>query len=159
MGMMDTDATVYVIDDDSSSREFVITLVENKGLQARGFASAREFLEEYDSALKGCVVVDVQMAEMTGLELLEVLKARKSPLAAVMITGYADVPMAVKAMQAGAVTFLEKPCPEEELWKGIQQALEVGQTQHAVRKYREEIDSRLASLSEEELSVMRRLIE
>lgn len=156
---MDTDAVVYVIDDDISSRELVIGLVQSKGLKARGYGSATDFLQAYDAKLQGCVVVDVQMPEMNGLELLEELKRRKSPLAAVMITGFADVPMAVRAMQAGAVTFLEKPCAEEALWQGIEQALEVGQTQYAARKQREEIEARLATLSGEELSVLRRLID
>jgi two-component system, LuxR family, response regulator FixJ len=156
---MYADAVVYVIDEDSASRELVIGLVQSKGLTALAFTSALDFLKQYDPTQKGCVVVDVQMAEMTGLELLEELKARKSSLAAVIITDKADVPMAVRAMQAGAVTFLEKPCPEEALWKGIEQALEVAEAQYAVRKHREDAEARLATLSEEELAVLRRLIE
>jgi two-component system, LuxR family, response regulator FixJ len=157
--MMDKDAVVYVIDDDTSSRDFVIGLVQSKGLKARGYGSASDFLQEYDAQLQGCVVVDAQMPEMNGLELLEELKRRKSPLAAVMFTGFADVPLAVRAMQAGAVTILEKPCGAEALWEAIEQALEVGKTQFSARKHREAIEARLATLSGEELTVLRRLID
>ena len=75
-----------------------------------------------------------------------------------MITGYADVPMAVRAMQEGAVTFLEKPCHEQELWQAITQALEIESSQHAQRKQRAETQSRLATLTEDELEVFRRLL-
>jgi len=156
---MEALATVFVIDDDAAARESVMALVSLRGLQAAGFSSAEEFLAQYNPLQKGCIVVDVRIPGMSGLELLEVLHRRKCMLPVVMITGYGDVPMAVRAMQAGAVTFLEKPCQEHELWQGINQALEIEQTQHAVRKQRAEIESRLTTLSEEELSVLRRLLE
>ena len=156
---MEAPATVFVIDDDAAARESVMALVNLRGLQAAGFRSAEEFLAQYDPLQKGCIVVDVRIPGMSGLELLEELRQRKSLLPVVMITGYGDVPMAVRAMQAGAVTFLEKPCQEQELWQGITQALEIEQTQHAVRKQRAEIEGRLRALTEEELSVLRRLLE
>jgi FixJ family two-component response regulator len=156
---MNADATVFVVDDDPAARESVVALVALKGLNARGFGSAEEFLSQYDPSQKGCVVVDVRMAGMSGLELLENLKARKSSLPVIVITGYADVPLAVRAMQAGAVTFLEKPCQEMEIWQAIVQALEIEQSQHVLRKQRAEIESRLASLTEDELVVFRRLLE
>src|SRR5438874_1580697 len=109
----------------------VVALVTLKGLAAKGFSSAEEFLAQYDPTHKGCLVVDVRMAGMSGLDLLKQLNARNSSLPVVVITGYADVPLAVRAMQAGATTFLEKPCQEQELWQAIQQALEIEQVQHA----------------------------
>src|SRR5262245_29002356 len=107
---MNSDATVFVVDDDGSARESVLALVIQKGLVAKGFASAEDFLAQYDPTHKGCLVVDVRMAGMSGLDLLRQLNARKSSLPVVVITGFADVPLAVRAMQAGATTFLEKPC-------------------------------------------------
>ena len=135
-----------------------MALVGLRGLKAVGFSSAEEFLAQYDPQQKGCIVVDVRIPGMSGLELLEELRRRKSTLPVVIITGYGDVPMAVRAMQAGAVTFLEKPCQEQELWQGIKQALEIEQTQHALRTQRVEIESRLETLTEDEVSVLRRLL-
>jgi len=155
---MDIDSTVFVVDDDAGARESVVALVGLKGLPAQGFSSAEEFLAQYDPARKGCVVIDVRMAGMSGLDLLQRLKARKSFLPVIVITGYADVPMAVRAMQEGAVTFLEKPCQEQELWQAITQALEIEQHQHAQRKQRAEMEARLATLTEDELEVFRRLL-
>jgi FixJ family two-component response regulator len=155
---MDSDSTVFVVDDDAGARESVVALVGQKGLRAEGFSSAEEFLAQYDPTRKGCLVADVRMAGMSGLELLERLKSRQSALPVVVITGYADVPMAVKAMQAGAVTFLEKPCQEQELWQAIKQCLDLEQLQHAQRKQRAELEARLATLTEDELEVLRRLL-
>ena len=150
---------IYVVDDDAAARQSVVALVSFKGLAARGFASAEEFLSQFDPRQKGVLVTDVRMAGMSGLELQQALNERQASLPVVLITGYGDVPMAVRAMQAGAVTFLEKPCHEQELWRGIMLALEREQTQHASRKLKAEIESRLESLSPDEREVFRRLLE
>src|SRR5688500_18749916 len=155
---MDGHVTVYVVDDDQAARESVIALVELQGLRAKGLSSADEFLHEFDPSVKGCLVVDVRMAGTSGLELLEQLANRGSTLPVVVITGYADVPMAVRAMQMGAVTFLEKPCQEQELWNGIRQALEIENQQHLQRAQRAEIEARLANLTVEELAVLRKML-
>jgi FixJ family two-component response regulator len=156
---MAENATVFVIDDDAAARESVIALVSLKGLQAKGFASAEDFLAQYDPSVGGCLVADVRMTGMSGLDLIEELRNRNSNLPVVVITGYADVPMAVRAMQVGALTFMEKPCQEQELWEGIKQALDLEQVQHARRKQRAEVDERLASLTEDEVIVFRKLLE
>jgi FixJ family two-component response regulator len=156
---MSSNATIYVVDDDAAARESVIALISLKGLAARGFASAEEFLGQFDPAQPGCLVVDVRMSGMSGLQLLQHLQQRKISFPAIVITGYADVPMAVKAMQAGAMTFLEKPCQEQELWTAIQQALDLEAAQVAQRKQKSEIESRLASLTEDEVAVLRKLLE
>ena len=116
---------------ETKARQGIVSLVKAKGLRAAGFSSANEFLAEYDPAKKGCIVIDVRLGDMSGLELLQKLKARKNSLPVVMMTGDADVPLAVRAMQEGAVSFLEKPCQDDELWQAISQALEIEQTQHA----------------------------
>jgi two-component system response regulator FixJ len=156
---MEPESTVFVVDDDAAARESVLAVVAANGLKGRGFASAEEFLAAYDPAVKGCVVADVRMMGMSGLELLKQLKARNSSLPVIMITGYADVTLAVEAMRAGAVSFLEKPCSEESLWQEITQALESEQSQHTIRKQRSDVEARLASLAEDELAVLRRLLE
>jgi two-component system, LuxR family, response regulator FixJ len=155
---MNNDCTVFVVDDDAAARESVVALVGLKGLQARGFSSAEDFLAQYDPTQTGCVVADVRMSGMSGLELLQRLKSHGSALPVVLITGYADVPMAVRAMQEGAVTFLEKPCGEQELWQAITQALEIEHSLHAQRIQRAETEARLATLTEDEREVFRRLL-
>ena len=155
---MDNDSTVFVVDDDPGARESVVALVGLKGLKAEGYASAEDFLANYDPSRTGCIVVDVKMSGMSGLELLRKLNERKSHLPVVVITGYADVPMAVKAMQEGAFTFLEKPCQEQELWNAIQQALEIERAQQSQRRERAETEARLSTLTVDELEVFRRLL-
>jgi FixJ family two-component response regulator len=156
---MNPNATIYVVDDDTAARESVMALVSLKGLPAQGFSSAEEFLAQFDPSKAGCLVVDVRMSGMSGLQLLQVLQTRNVSFPVIVITGYADVPMAVKAMQAGAMTFLEKPCQEQELWNAIQQALDLEKAQQAQRKQRTEIESRLATLTEDEVAVLRKLLE
>jgi len=155
---MDGDSTIFVVDDDDAARESVVALVGSKGLRAKGFASAEAFLSAFDPAEKGCLVVDVRMQGMTGLQLVEHLAARDSKLPVVVITGYADVPMAVRAMQIGAVTFLEKPCHEQELWQAIERALEIEQRQQLERSQQAEVAARIDSLTEEETAVFRMLL-
>jgi FixJ family two-component response regulator len=156
---MDGDATVFVVDDDEAARESVIALVSLKGLQAKGFASAEAFLNAFEPDRKGCLVADVRMQGMTGLQLIEQLAGRQSKLPVVVITGYADVPMAVRAMQMGAVTFLEKPCQEQELWQAIQQALQIEQRRQGERSHQSDVAARIASLSDEEAAVFRMLLD
>ncbi len=156
--VMDNDITVFVVDDETKARQGIVDLVKAKGLCAAGFASATDFLAEYDPAKKGCIVIDVRLGEMSGLELLQKLKASKNALPVVMIAGDADVPLAVRAMQEGAVSFLEKPCQEHEVWEAISQALEIENTQHLQRKQRAETHARLETMSDDELEVFRRLL-
>jgi two-component system response regulator FixJ len=156
---MTDSSMVYVVDDDAAARESVVALVTLKGLKAKGYASAEDFLAHADPEVSGCVVADVRMTGMSGLDLLGELRTRNSNLPVVVITGYADVPMAVRAMQMGAVTFLEKPCQEQELWQGIKQALDLEQAQNPQRRQRTEVEERLNSLTDDESIVFRKLLE
>jgi FixJ family two-component response regulator len=156
---MDSSATVFVVDDDAAARESVLALVSQKGVRAKGFASAEEFLAQFSPQLTGCLVVDVRMTGMSGLQMLQQLHARQSTLPAIVITGYADVPMAVKAMQSGALTFLEKPCQDQELWQAIQKALDKETSLQSLRRQKGEIESRLATLTPDEVAVLRKLLE
>lgn len=156
---MDANATVFVVDDDAAARESVMAVISAKGVPTKGFASAEEFLAHYQAKLTGCLVVDVRMTGMSGLQLLQQLASSGSTLPAVVITGYADVPMAVKAMQAGAMTFLEKPCQDQELWQAIQQALDREASQQALKRQTSDIQERLTTLTEDEVAVLRKLLE
>jgi two-component system, LuxR family, response regulator FixJ len=154
---MDNNTTIFVVDDDAAARDSALALAHSKGLQAKGFDSINAFLAEYSPTMKGCVIVDVRMAGMAGLELLEQLKAPDRSLP-VIVTTNDGVALAVKAMQAGAATFLEKPCSEKQLWAAIQQAVDLEQTKHARRLQLLETQERLASLTDEEMEVFRRLL-
>ncbi len=152
------DLAVFVVDDDPGARSSVAALIQSHGMKVRPFASAKEFLAAYNPAQTGCLVVDVRMAGMTGLELQEELRSRGSTLPVIVITGYADVPMAVRAMRAGAVTFLQKPCADNELWASIETALRWSQRSHQLRAQRNEILARRATLTPPEVQVLEKLM-
>src|SRR5947209_12696093 len=107
---MENDPTVFVVVDDPAARGSVAALVASHGLKVESFGSAEEFLAARDPARGGCLIADVRMTGMSGLELQEQLTARGDRLPVIIITGFADIPMAVRAMQAAAITFLDKPC-------------------------------------------------
>src|SRR5688572_11873333 len=155
---MDKDLTVFVVDDDAQARASVVKMVAQRGLQAEAFSSVDDFLASYDVTRKGCIVLDIGISGMSGLELLRKLKSSKSSLPVVVTAQDGDVPLAVRAMQEGAVTFLEKPYSDDDLWQAITQAQEIEQTQHAQRKQRAEIEARLATLTDDESDVLRRLL-
>jgi FixJ family two-component response regulator len=156
--MTPTESTVYVIDDDPAARESVAALVKSKGLRARTFASAEDFLAALDGIMRGCLVVDFRMTGMSGLDLQQRLNRDKVPLPIIIITGHGTVPMAVQAMRAGALTFLEKPCSDQELWNHIRAALELEGRAHEQKVKRDEIASRMATLTPDERTVMDRLV-
>ncbi len=158
--MIDPDAVVYIVDDDPAARASVAALVQSNNVRTREFASAEEFLESSPSSDdKGCLVLDVRMTGMTGIELQEELGRRKIELPIIVITGFADVPMAVKAMRAGAVNFMTKPCKTDELWETIKQALERQHADRSTREQREAIEARMATLTEDETAVLARVMD
>ncbi len=118
-----TEPVVHVIDDDEAVRASLAFLLDTGGLAAKTYDSARAFLNSLDGTQTGVVVTDVRMPEMTGLELARRLTSLKISLPIIMITGHADVPLAVEAMKTGVVDFLEKPFDEERLLAAIRSAL------------------------------------
>ena len=153
-------STVYVVDDDASVRDSVLALVKAKGLIGKGFSSAEEFLSFKSFQQPACVVMDIRMpGSLSGLDLQQHMAETGHPLPVVMVTGYADVAMAVRAMQNGAVTFLQKPCSDQELWQGIQLALEKGTSNYALNKQKGEIDVRLATLTDDEQEVLTKILD
>ena len=117
------DPVIYVVDDDQGSRESVKALVRSMGLQAEVCSSAEEFLSIFDPDRPGCLVTDVRMLGMSGLELQEKLAADGVAFPIIMITAHAETPLTVKAIKQGAVTVLEKPCRDYELYDSIRDAL------------------------------------
>lgn len=156
---MSENSTIHVIDDDSAVRESLLALIQMRGLTAKGYSSAEAFLAGLKTAETGCVVCDVRMPGMTGLQLLQKMNEAKSTLPVIIITAFADVPTAVRAMQAGAVTFLEKPCDDDALIAAVQQALNLEQAQAALRRQQTDVQSKLDTLTPDEHAVMRKMLE
>lgn len=152
-------STVHIIDDDSAVRESLVALVQMQGMQAKGYPSADAFLAALQPAATGCIVCDVRMPGLTGLQLLDKLAELKSTLPVIIITAYADVPTAVRAMKAGAVTFLEKPANDSDLIAAIQQALNLEQAQAALRRQKSDVETKLTTLTADEIAVMRKMLE
>ena len=122
---MANEPTVFVVDDDELARTSVCMLVRSMGVRSHSFSSAEEFLDYYVPGWPGCLVTDVRMLGMSGLELQRALTARGVTLPVVVLTAYATTPLTVRAMQQGAVTLVEKPYQQDELWNAIQEALEI----------------------------------
>jgi FixJ family two-component response regulator len=115
--------TVFVVDDDAAVRDSILELVESVGLEGEGYASAQAFLDAFRAERRGCVVTDVRMAEMSGLVLQQRLIALGATLPVIVLTGHGDVPMAVQALKAGAVDFIQKPYRDQALLDSINEAL------------------------------------
>jgi len=149
--------TVHVVDDDEAVRDSLAFLLESSGLQARTYESALAFLAEADPA-PGCIVTDVRMPQMSGLELAQRLKAEGSRHPVIVITGHADVPLAVQAMKAGVSDFIEKPFDDEVLLSAIQEALSRGALEGRREAERAAAAEKLATLSGREREVLDGLV-
>lgn len=123
--MSESEQTVFVVDDDDAFRDSLEVLFDSIGIRAEGFASADSFLERYEPHLTGCLVLDIRMPGMSGLDLQAELNRRESRLPILFITGHGDVPMAVRAMKAGAADFLSKPFSHQDLLDRVQTALRI----------------------------------
>src|SRR5450432_3231537 len=115
-------ATVFVVDDDPEVRKSLALLVRSVDLNVETFATAREFLDHYDGGRPGCLVLDVRMPGMSGLELQKQLAARSASLSIILITGHGEIPMAIEAMRAGALDFIQKPYSRHAILDRIYQA-------------------------------------
>jgi two-component system response regulator FixJ len=145
---------VFIVDDDEAVRSSLRLLLKSVGLVPVALGSAREFLDKHDPAQPGCLVLDVRMPEMSGLELQEQLNLRGAVVPVIFITGHGDVPMAVEAIQAGAFDFLQKPFRDQDLIDRIQRALEKDRANRAVLNERSLIRQRLESLTPREREVL-----
>lgn len=130
-------ATVYLVDDDRSMREAISSLVRSVGLNVETFSSAREFLDHVRSEACACLVLDVRMPRMSGLDLQHVLREKGVDIPIIFITGHGDIPMAVRAIKSGALEFLPKPFRDDELLEAISRALNIDQE---VREHKAELD-------------------
>jgi FixJ family two-component response regulator len=150
----DNDAIVFVVDDDPSIREAIKSLISLVGLRVETFGSAQEFLRTERPDLPGCVVLDVEMPGLSGLDLQRELAANGIELPIIFITGYGDIPMSVRAMKAGATEFLTKPFRDQDLLDAIQQALERDRATRRHSKEIAELRQRFDALTSREREVM-----
>ncbi len=156
---MRSDPTVFVVDDDQAIRSSLKWLIESVGLKVEVYATADEFMHDYYPGRAGCLLLDVRMPGMSGLELQEHLVQRQIHIPVIIITGHGDVPMAVRAMKAEAVDFIEKPFNDELLLESIRKALIVDEKQRGLQSQRADIASRLAHLTPREHEVMEMVTE
>ena len=153
------EAAVFIVDDDDAVRESLAFLMKSVGLRAESFASAQAFLDVYNPNRAGCLVLDIRMPGMSGLELQEKLKQMGSILPVIFITGHGDVPMAVKAIKAGAADFVQKPFRDQELIDRIREVLEEDAQTRADKLQRNEILRRMGTLTEREREVMEQVVD
>ncbi len=151
---MSSEPTVFVVDDDSEVRETLKWLVESVGLKIETFASAQDFLNAYDPDRPGCLVTDVRMPGMSGIELQAKLMAEEVTLPIIVVSGYADVPTAVRSMKGGAIDFVEKPFNEQMLLERIQLSILEDARLRQKRAQGERARARLRSLTPRERQVM-----
>jgi len=156
--VMNDRPTVYIVDDDPSVCDSLSWLLESENLATRTFASAEEFLGAYRREWNGCITLDVRMPGMSGLELQECLKQQSNSLPVIIITAHADVPMAIRAMKAGAFDFIEKPFLDEQLINCIRRAIETGNRFRHEQDQRLEIEQRYETLTLRERQVMQMVV-
>ena len=149
----DADAMVFVIDDDESIRESLKSLIRSVGLSVRTFASADEFLNSERPDVPACLILDVRMPGLSGLDLQRDLSETNIHLPIIFITGHGDIPMSVRAMKAGAVEFLTKPFRDQDLLDAIQQALERDRRARSEQADTAELRNRYQSLTPRETEV------
>ena len=145
---------VFIVDDDAAVRDSVQELVESIGLRAEGYASAFAFLDSFQPRHSGCLVLDVRMAAMSGLALQERLNELGFKIPVIMLTGHGDVPMAVQAMKAGAVDFIQKPYRDQALLDSINAALVLDADARHSSNAAESLEHQLATLTEREREVL-----
>ncbi len=152
--MPERDATVFVVDDDASVREAIASLVRSAGLRAQGFASAQEFLARPPPDAPGCLVLDVRLPGLSGLDLQSRLAELDLDIPIVFITAHGDVPTSVRAMKAGALEFLTKPFSDDELLGAIAKAIERHRASRRQHAELDELKGFYASLTPRERQVM-----
>ena len=156
---MNAQPTVFIVDDDSAMQDSLGFLIGSVGRKVETYASAEEFLDAYDNERPGCIVLDVRMPGLSGLELMEKLGEDRFAPPVVLITGHGDIPMAVRALKAGAFDFIEKPFSDQVLLERIQQALQQDTSDRASEHDRSDIERRAARLTTRENQVFELVVD
>ncbi|MET0377903.1 MAG: response regulator transcription factor [Spongiibacteraceae bacterium] len=152
-------ARVYIVEDDEAVRESLQLVLESIGYRVAVYESATRFIDGWNADMAGCLVLDIRMPGMNGMELQRRLNERNSILPIIFVTGHGDVPMAVEAMQQGAVDFVQKPYREQELLEKIERAFRLDRDNRQSLQSRQDIAARLSSLTPRELEVLRLMVE
>ena len=158
MSLIPKRGTVYVVDDDEAVRDSVQWLLEGQDFRVRCFESAEVFLARYDPREVACLIVDIRMDDMSGLELQDRLLERKSPLPIAFITGHGDVPLAVDTMKKGAMDFIQKPFKEDQLVPLVERMLEQARALFTEHQQAASRDALLAKLTGREAQVLERIV-
>lgn len=152
--MSEPESSVYIVDDDAAVRDALEALLGSVGLPASAYASAEAFLEESDAGMRGCLLLDIRMPGMGGMELQTKLREREVLMPVIFITGHGDVPMAVRALKAGAMDFIEKPFNEQQLLDRIQVCLDEDRKASRSRMARDAARAGFRQLTTRETAVM-----
>lgn len=155
--MLPNQATVFVVDDEQQARESVCALVQSMHCAVKAFDSAEAFLQAYGGDA-GCVVTDYRMAGLNGLELQEKLSGQGHEIPVIIVTAYARTTMTVQAIKSGAVTMLDKPYSEDDLWRAIREGLTLDEKRREERNKRAEMTTRMASLNPKEREVLELIV-
>ncbi len=156
--MSDIDQTVYVVEDDEAVRDSLELLLKSAEKSVKPYSTANAFLSDYSEKMAGCIVLDIRMPGMDGMELQKKLNDRHSILPIIFVTGHGDVPLAVDAMKEGAVDFIQKPYREGALLEKIESALEQDREQRKTLGEEQEILRRVKTLTPREIEIMDRMI-
>lgn len=150
--------SAYIVDDDAAIRDALLWLFKSRSVQAVAWSSAEEFLRDYRDDMAGCLLLDIRMTGMTGIELLEHLRARHCRMPAIFLTGHGDVAMAVSALKRGAYDFIEKPFNDNDLVDRVLAALDMDAKQRSEQESVASVEGRLQRLTKREREVMDRIL-
>lgn len=151
--------SVFIVDDDEQVRSALTLLMESVGLKSESFSSAQEYLDQFDAAKSGCLILDVRMPGLSGLDLQARLSVEKSHPPIIIITGHGDVPMAVRAVTAGAVDFIEKPFNNQSMLDSVHRAIEQDAKQRGESSRLQDIETKYDELTPREKEVLQYVIE
>ncbi len=157
--MNDSQQKVFVVDDDEAVRDSLSMLFQSVGLKAETYSSADSFLSTYSDAMAGCLILDIRMPGMNGIELQQELVRRRASVPIIFITGHGDVPMAVQAMQDGATDFIQKPFRDQDLLDRVQKSLLDDQSFRISLARKQEIEAKFEKLTEREQQVLELILQ
>lgn len=156
--MSDIANIVYIVDDDEAVRDSLCFLLKSVGISGQGFSSGNEFLDAYEPEWEGCILLDIRMPGVSGMEVQRQLAERNCALPIIFITGHGDIPMAVEAMHLGAFDFIQKPFHDQELLDRIQQALATYRESQDELALKKEVQARYEKLTPREKEVMEAVV-
>ncbi|SAK69542.1 two component LuxR family transcriptional regulator [Caballeronia arationis] len=154
-----TPSLVYIVDDDAGMRTSLSWLLDSVGIKSLCFASAAEFLAAFDPAIAACLVLDVRMPQASGFDVQGALNEQGATLPIIFVSGHGDIPMSVRALQNGAIDFVEKPYNSQQMLDRVQRALKLAAQRHAAGQKRRELKKRIASLTAREREVLRGVVD